>query len=63
MKKAIKKETMITKREFSYMLGNVRLNFTLRTDIKGELKDFLEILKDAVQDVVLEIESHESKTS
>lgn len=35
-------------RDFSYQKGDVHLNFTLRVDIKTELRDFLECLKAAV---------------
>lgn len=43
-KNEIKKETTETK-SFSYRRGSVALNFSLRTDIKTELADFLELLK------------------
>lgn len=38
-------------RDFSYSKGDVHLNFTLRVDIKTQLRDFLEILKTAVIEV------------
>lgn len=38
-------------RDFSYVKGNVHLNFTLRVDIKSQLRDFLEILKTAAVEV------------
>ena len=34
-----------TKKTFNFSKGSVSLNFTLRVDIKTELKDFLELLK------------------
>ena len=40
-----------TSKHFSYSKGNVNLSFTLRTDIKTELKDFLELLKVATKEV------------
>lgn len=40
-----------TSKNFSYSKGDVSLNFSLRTDIKQQLKDFLEILKVAIKDV------------
>lgn len=40
---------------FNYSRNGVTLNFTLRTDIKQELKDFLELLNEAVKDVSAEI--------
>lgn len=36
---------------FDYSKGNVNLRFTLRTDIKKDLKDFLELLKVAIKEV------------
>ena len=44
-----------TQKNFAYQKGNVSLNFNLRTDIKQELKDFLELLKVAVLEVEKEI--------
>jgi hypothetical protein len=38
-------------KNFKYEKGKVSLNFTLRTDIKNELKDFLELLKVAQREV------------
>ena len=38
-------------RNFSYKKGNVSLNFSLRTDIKGDLKDFQECLEAALEEV------------
>ena len=34
-----------TKKTFNFSKGSVSLSFTLRVDIKTELKDFLELLK------------------
>lgn len=50
----VKKEN-ITNKTFSYSKGKVSLNFTLRTDIKTDLKDFLEILKVAQDEVADEL--------
>lgn len=47
-----------TRRSFSYSQGNASLNFTLRIDVKSELKDFLELLKIAVEDVTKEIKDN-----
>jgi hypothetical protein len=44
-----------TSKNFSFSKGVCNLSFSLRTDIKGELKDFLEILKAAQQEVEKEI--------
>lgn len=43
-------------RTFSYKRNDTQLSFTLRTDIKQQLKDFLEILNAAAADVAEEIE-------
>lgn len=53
------KKTLITNnttsKNFSFSKGSCQLNFSLRTDIKGELKDFLELLKVAQEEVEKEI--------
>ena len=53
------KKTLITNnttsKNFSFSKGVCQLNFSLRTDIKGELKDFLELLKVATENVEKEI--------
>lgn len=51
MSNGIVKSNTTTNKSFDYGLGSVRLNFSLRTDIKQELKDFLEILERAKVDV------------
>lgn len=43
-------------KNFGYKQGNVTLKFSLRTDIKSELSDFLALLKAGVDDVQKEIE-------
>lgn len=53
------KKTLIikntTSKNFSYSKGSRNLNFSLRTDTKTELKDFLELLKVAQEEVEKEI--------
>lgn len=50
----VKKEN-ITNKTFSYSKANVTLSFTLRTDIKQDLKNFLELLKVAQEEIEDEI--------
>ena len=50
------KNNSTTQKNFSFTKGNVSLSFNLRTDIKDELKDFLELLKVATLEVNKEIE-------
>lgn len=50
------KENHNTTRQFDYSKGDVSLRFSLRIDIKDQLKDFAELLKKASQDVQTEIE-------
>jgi hypothetical protein len=57
MGEKILKKQHTDSRAFSYAKGNVQLNFTLRTDIKQELKDFKEVLQAALVDVDAEIEA------
>ena len=52
--KKVKTNNTIQK-NFSYSKGRVSLNFSLRTDIKQELKDFIELLKIAQEEVNKEI--------
>jgi hypothetical protein len=49
------KQNNTVNKNFSYSKGKCNLNFTLRTDIKSELKDFLELLKTAVAEVTDEL--------
>jgi len=44
-----------TSKNFSYSKGSVSLSFSLRTDKKQELKDFIELLKVAQEEIVKEI--------
>ena len=44
-------------KQFAYSRNGVNLSFTLRVDIKQELKDFLELLKTAVVEVETEIKN------
>jgi len=56
MKKSILQiNSGIRNRNFSYSKGVCNLSFTLRTDVKIELKDFLELLKVAVKEVEEEL--------
>ena len=54
MNKILKTE-QISRKDFSYELDGIRLNFQLRIDVKRELAAFLEILKRAQEDVDEEI--------
>lgn len=42
-------------RIFSYSLGECKLEFTLQTDMKTQLKDFLELLSIAYDEVAEEL--------
>jgi len=44
-----------TSKTYSYQLGGVALNFTLRTDEKREMRDFLVLLKRAVEEVATDL--------
>ncbi len=43
-------------KQFSYSKNKVGLNFSLRTDTKTELKDFLELLEQAQKEVKEELD-------
>ena len=47
-----------TRKDFNYSKGICNLKFILRTDIKSELRDFLELLKVAQKDVEKELEQY-----
>ena len=53
----VKKESTVTK-SFNYQVEKVSLSFKLRTDIKTELKNFLECLKVAQKEVEEELANH-----
>lgn len=54
--KAVLHSEAIQRKEFTYTLGDVSLKFTLRTDIKSELKAFRELASHAVEDIDAELE-------
>ena len=55
--KGLLRSEHIQRREFSYAIDDVTLNFTLRTDVKVELKKFSKLLEQAVKDVNEEIKN------
>jgi len=57
MAQNIIKKDHVQNKTFYYSKGEVNLNFTLRVDIKTQLKDFLEILKVSIKDVEEEIKN------
>jgi len=57
MAQNIIKKDHVQNKTFNYSKGEVNLDFTLRVDIKTQLKDFLEILKVSIKDVEEEIKN------
>lgn len=55
--KPVLQTTTVARKDFNYNIGDIRLNFQLRTDIKGELKAFREMLVRATEDVDKELET------
>ena len=53
--KKILTATSVENKKWDYENGGVRLNFTLRVDIKEEMKNFLEMLKRAQADIESEL--------
>lgn len=47
----------IQRKQFDYTLGPINLNFTLRTDVKSELKAFRELMERATKDIDAELET------
>lgn len=54
LKNIVKRKTVDT-RQFSYSKNKVNLGFTLRTDVKSELKDFRDLLEKAIEDINKEL--------
>lgn len=50
------KEDHIERKSFNYSKNGVQLNFTLRTDVKTEMKYFKELLEKAIEDINKELE-------
>lgn len=50
------KNNNVTNKTFDYALGGCTLKFTLRIDIKKELKDYAEMLKVALKEVTEELQ-------
>ncbi len=46
-----------TSKNYAYTKNNCRLAFSLRTDIKGEMKDFLELLEAAIIEVTNDLKA------
>lgn len=55
-KKVLVRDTAVTNRTFKYSKNDSNLSFTCRTDVKQHLKDFLELLDAAADDVQKEID-------
>ena len=57
IKKSIVQNNSTTIKNFDYKKGNVNLTFSLRTDIKTDLKDFAELMKIATLEVNEELDN------
>lgn len=55
--KQVMKTNHSQQKQYSYSYGNTTLNFTLRTDIKSEMKDFLLCLNQAVAEVEADLKT------
>lgn len=51
----------VDRRHFNYQKGNVQLSFSLRTDIKGEIKGFIELMELALPDLQATLAEVEAK--
>lgn len=56
-KNFVQRNTSLVSRTFDYQNGDISLKFTLRIDVKKDLKIFKELLETALKDVTAEIES------
>ena len=46
----------VERKQWDYSKGETKLNFSLRINIKEEMKNFVELLERAVEDVKAQIE-------
>lgn len=51
----------MTSKQYRYNKGAVNLNFSLRSDIKSEMRDFIELLKKATVEVEADLAANKSK--
>lgn len=49
--KPVMTASTVQKKDYSYEIGGTSLRFTLRTDVKIELKAFLELMERAREDI------------
>lgn len=54
-KSVMKKDTSQVTKQFAYFKGGVELKFSLRIDVKQQLKEFKECLEQALKDVSEEL--------
>lgn len=54
-KNILTRDTGLVSRQFNYAKGMCSLNFSLRVDVKSQLKDFKELLAAALKDVQEEL--------
>ncbi len=57
MAKPLMQSETIQRKEYVYTLGTVQLKFTLRTDVKAELKAWKELMEKAMVDVKADLEA------
>ena len=50
-KKPVMEASQIQRKEYAYSIGATQLKFTLRTDVKIEMKAWLELMERAREDV------------
>lgn len=54
-KKPVLQAATVQRKDYSYTLGNIKLSFTLRTDVKMELKAWLDLMERAREDIVKDL--------
>jgi hypothetical protein len=61
IKNLVIQDESVVKRTFDYKIGVCNLSFTLRVDIKQELKEYAQLLERGLNDVKIELERIDAK--
>lgn len=59
--KPVLKAEQFEKKEYAYNMGGIELRFTLRTDIKQQMKLFIEMMERAREDIMKDLAKLDEK--
>ena len=60
-KRQVVETNNVQRKEFSYVIGDIRLEFTLRTDIDTQLLTFKQLMEYALKDIDIELKKLSGK--